>query len=587
MFVALGLVYYEFLSMSFTPLLSFRQHFPLITEQGKPEKNGSVLYFDNGATTQKPQAVIDAHQRYYQEYNANVHRASHQLSARATTAFERARTQVKNFINAQSIKEVIWTKGTTESINIVTQSLMRNLLKPGDEIVLSVCEHHANIVPWQIVAKQTGAVIKTLSINEQGHIDLHNLEQVITKQTKVVACSHISNVLGRINPIEKIITKAKSVDAITLIDGAQAIAHLPIDVQALDCDFYVFSAHKMYGPTGVGVLYGKQALLNKMIPYQGGGEMIKKVSFHSETTFNELPFKLEAGTPNIAGVIAFSEAIRFLQPYVHGKEMKAYEHNLTAYCYKSLAEVAEISFIVEGLPDIGLISFTVEGHHNHDVATALDSYGIAVRSGHHCAMPLMEYLRLTGCIRVSLAPYNTVEEIDYFVECLIKILANQSQSPQRIDTLAQVSVESEEKQSSTRTVNSNDEIDLLVERFKSVKGWDGKHREIMMLGKRLPRLARDKRDDQSLITGCESLAWLVVAKESSGEYYFSADSDAKIIRGLLMIVLTAFNGKTAEEIQAFDMAEVFNKMGLMNHLSPSRGNGLIAIVNKINALIGD
>ncbi|GAW95204.1 MULTISPECIES: SufS family cysteine desulfurase [Colwellia] len=563
---------------TFEPYL-FRKQFPLLQNicsprHDKDDQHHAIVYFDNAATTQKPLTVIDSQQDFYCQYNANVHRASHQLSSKATLAFENARTLVQGFIGARSIKEVIWTKGATESINIVVQSLARNTLMPGDEIVLCTSEHHANIVPWQIVAEQTGAVIKILPLTKQGYIDSTKLDNVITDKTKFVACAHISNVLGRINPIEKVIAKAKAVGAITLIDGAQAVAHLSIDVQALDCDFYVFSAHKMYGPTGIGVLYGKEELLDTMPPYQGGGEMIKTVSFTQGTRFNSLPFKFEAGTPNIAGVIAFGESINFLAPLLAdiSKSYQEYEQQLLDYCYHALAKIAQVKFIVEGKPDIGVIAFTLTGHHNHDVATSLDTYGIAVRSGHHCAMPLMAHLNIDGCLRVSLAAYNTKVEIDYLIECLNKFLLN-----------ACLEQEQPDENGSGKRASSNEMVDILT-LFAKTKGWDSRHREIMLLGKKLPRMEKSLRDDETLISGCESLAWLKVAQDSQGYYSFKADSDAKIIRGLLVIVLSALNHKTAQQIHKVNINEYFEKMGLIQHLSPSRGNGLLAIVDKIKLL---
>lgn len=561
----------------------FRQQFPLIDNHDKLliNKKGvmsSLVYFDNAATTQKPKQVIDSHQHYYQNLNANVHRASHQLSSKATSSFERARNLVQNFIGANSVKEIIWTKGATESINIVAQALGRNTLVPGDEIVLCTSEHHANIVPWQIVAEQTGAVIKVLPLNNHGYIDVDKIDSIITSKTKFVACAHISNVLGRINPIKQLIVKAKAVGAISVIDGAQAVAHLPIDVQSLDCDFYVFSAHKMYGPTGVGVLFGKKMLLESMSPYQAGGEMIKTVSFTQGTTFNSLPFKFEAGTPNIAGVIAFAQCIDFLTPYLtdnsHGYSL--YEKKLVTHCYQALAKIEQVRFIAEGIPDIGVIAFTLTGHHNHDVAIALDSYGIAIRSGHHCAMPLMAHLKLDGCLRVSMAAYNTIAEIDYFISRLKDILVE--------DSLEQVNKGKQVEQESITVVSSVEEMDDIITLFSNAKGWDSRHREIMLLGKRLPRLDKSLRNDSTIIAGCESLAWLFAEKSSKGTYLFTADSDAKIIRGLLVIVLAAFNNKTAQKIQEVNINDYFYSLGLLQHLSPSRGNGLLAIVDKIKLL---
>ncbi|MFQ3311545.1 MAG: cysteine desulfurase/selenocysteine lyase [Colwellia sp.] len=563
----------------FEPQL-FRRQFPLIVSHDKfltesDRSISSLIYFDNAATTQKPKQVIDVQQHYYHNFNANVHRASHQLSSKATFAFEKARSLVQEFIGAKSVKEIIWTKGATESINIVAQSLGRNTLKPDDEIVLCASEHHANIVPWQIVAEQTGAVIKVLPLTSHGYIDIDEIDKIITDKTKFVACAHISNVLGRINPIKQLIAKAKSVGAISLIDGAQAVAHLSIDVQLLACDFYVFSAHKMYGPTGVGVLYGKKALLESMQPYQGGGEMIKKVSFNQATTFNSLPFKFEAGTPNIAGIIAFAECIDFLIPFLTDvkNSYSLYEQKLINYCYQALEKIEQVKFIVGGTPDVGVIAFTITGHHNHDIAMSLDTYGIAIRSGHHCAMPLMAYLNLTGCLRVSLAAYNSFEEIDYFIASLKNILLEAA--------LEQISQHEEEEVLSSLATN---EIENIITLFSNTKSWDSRHREIMLLGKTLPRLDKALRSDTTLISGCESLAWLKLEYTEQGIYMFTADSDAKIIRGLLVIVLAAYNKKTAIQIHEFNINAYFSHLGLMQHLSPSRGNGLLAIVEKIKLL---
>jgi len=552
----------------------FRLQFPLVVssdlQNSENENYFSLVYFDNGATTQKPNCVIECHQHFYKNINANVHRASHKLSAKATTAFEEARESVKAFINAKSIKEIIWTKGATESLNLIAASLGKQILSFGDEIILAVSEHHANIVPWQLIAKQTGAIIKVVSLDAAGKVDMGEFDRLITGRTKIVCCAHVSNILAKINPINEIIQKAKSVNAITVIDGAQAVAHFPVDMQALDCDFYTFSAHKMYGPTGVGVLYGKQALLEKMHPYQSGGEMIKTVSFKEQTTFNSLPFKFEAGTPNIAGVITFAKAISFISQY-NSAEIADYELKLTQYCYQALSKVAEIEFIVEKMPDIPVIAFTIKAHHNHDIATSLDSFGIAIRSGHHCAMPLMEYLNISGCLRVSMAPYNTFAEVDYFIECLTKIIKQESANSNSIGN--EISIPKEQ-----------DSSVVIINQFLNVKSWDSRHREIMLLGKQLNRLDKSFRNEQTLIRGCESLAWLKVTKNTHEIFHFQADSDAKIIRGLLVIVLSAYNGKTVEQIHLFDIKSYFESLGLMQHLSPSRGNGVLAIVDKIKEL---
>ncbi len=577
--------------MTHTFAQAFRQHFPILTSKinGDP-----LVYFDNGATTQKPLAVINEYQRFYYQDNANVHRASHALSAKSTKVFEQARENVKKFINANTIEEIIWTKGTTESVNLIAQSWGRVNLKPGDEIVLTVSEHHANIVPWQLIAEQTGADIKVLELTTEGRIDETKLNEVITSKTKVVSCGHISNVLGRINPIEALIKRAKEVGAVSVIDGAQAVGHMPINVQQLGCDFYVFSAHKMYGPTGVGILYGKKHLLERMPPYQGGGEMIKKVSF-KETSFNRLPFKFEAGTPNIAGIVAFSQALAFINKQ-RLPAIAKYENELLQYALVKLQKISAVKFIVDGAPDIPLIAFTVDGHHNHDIAASLDAYGIAVRSGHHCAMPLMQYLNIDGCIRLSMAAYNTFEEIDYFIEKLIHIIDEHeplSQTSKRIEqdenkTQDKTQVNSDmPRQNTTLAEHSfaNVTVEELVHLFGKAKGWDTKHRQIMLLGKSLERMDKQYRNDKTLISGCESLAWVSVQQDQNRQYQISADSNARVIRGLLAIILAAFNNKTAEQINSFDIEGYFEKLGLLQHLSPSRGNGVKAIVAKIYQLI--
>jgi cysteine desulfurase/selenocysteine lyase len=551
---------------------TFRKHFPLLN---KKINNRPLVYFDNGATTQKPAVVIETEVEVYEKYNANVHRSSHALSAIATTAFEQARVEVQQFINAESLEEIIWTSGTTAGINLIADSWGQKNLQSGDEILLSHGEHHANIVPWQMIAEKTGAIINILPLTPSGVIDETLLENYFNDKTKIVSFSHISNVIGKVNPITKIISLAKKYHAVTVIDGAQACSHLSLNMQSLGCDFYVFSAHKMFGPTGVGVLYGRRELLNTMPPYQGGGEMIKNVSFRG-TSFNELPFKFEAGTPNYAGNIAFAASIKFINSFVL-EEIAQYEQQLTKYCYEKLAQIKMVEFVVEGKPDIGVISFTVNGLHNYDVASGLDANGIAIRSGHHCAMPLMEYLKLSGCIRVSLAAYNTFSEVDFFIEKLNSLIQRGD------DDLDKKNID---QSLLDETFNLNNEIEM-IERFNGLKGWDTRHREIMLLGKTLERMPKNLRNNTSLIQGCESNAWLITTKNSQGEFFFNCDSDAKVIRGLMVIILAAFQHASAEKILAFDNHSYFSKLGLLQHLSPSRSNGVKAIVEKIKMLVSE
>lgn len=395
---------------------TIRKDFPILHQEinGKP-----LVYFDNAATTQKPQTVIDALSGYYSGYNANIHRGIHHLAEKATAAFEATRTTVKDFINAATTEEVIFTYGTTDGINLIAQSYGRKFLKEGDEIIISTLEHHSNIVPWQLLCEEKGCILKVIPINDAGELLLDEFEKMLSERVKIVSVVHVSNALGTINPLAEIIEKAHKVGAKVIADGAQAIAHLPIDVQALDVDFYVFSAHKLYGPTGMGVLYGKKDLLNDMPPYRGGGEMIKEVSFE-KTTYNELPYKFEAGTPNIADVIALKFAIDYVLS-IGKTTMAAYENELLVYGTAALSEIEGLTIIGQAKHKIGVISFILEGIHPQDIGIILDQQGIAVRTGHHCTQPLMSRLGLLGTSRASFSVYNTKEEIDRLVKGIEKV----------------------------------------------------------------------------------------------------------------------------------------------------------------------
>ena len=393
-----------------------RGQFPALAQ----EVNGHPLvYLDNAATTQKPQAVLDAINHYYRADNANVHRAAHALSGRATRAFEDARETVARFINAPRSHEVIWTRGTTEAINLVAQSWGMSELRAGDEIVLSTLEHHANIVPWQLVAQRTGAVIRVIPLDERGDLDIAAYLALLGPRTRLVSVAHVSNALGTVNPVKEMVAAAKAVGALSLIDGAQAVAHLVVDVQAIGCDFYAFSGHKLYSPTGIGVLWGRTALLERMPPWQAGGEMIDRVSF-SGTTFNTLPFKFEAGTPHIAGAIGLAAAIDFVMgPDRHW--LASHEQALTDYLVAGLQQVPGLRLIGEPDQRAGAVSFLLEDIHPQDAATLLDMQGIALRVGHHCAMPLMESLGIGGTMRASLACYNNRDDVDALLAALHKL----------------------------------------------------------------------------------------------------------------------------------------------------------------------
>lgn len=391
-----------------------RADFPILNEKvnGKP-----LVYFDNGATSQKPQVVIDAISKYYQEINANIHRGVHTLSQLATDAYEVARGKVQHHINAKHAHEVLFTSGTTFGINLVANGFAA-ILKPGDEVIVSHLEHHSNIVPWQMLCEKTGATLKVIPMDENGELIMAEFDKLLSEKTKIVTVNHISNALGIINPIKYMIDKAHEVGAAILIDGAQSVPHLKPDVQALDCDFYAFSGHKMCGPTGTGILYGKEAWLNKLPPYQGGGEMIKEVTFE-KTTYAELPHKFEAGTPNIAGGIVLGTAIDYMNA-VGFENIQKQELELLAYATERLSEIEGLRIYGNSKNKTSVISFNIEGIHPYDIGTIIDKLGIAVRTGHHCAQPIMNFFGIPGTIRASFSFYNTKEEIDALVEAVKK-----------------------------------------------------------------------------------------------------------------------------------------------------------------------
>lgn len=392
---------------------SLKKEFPILNQEvyGKP-----YVYLDNAATTQKPLSVIDELTGFYKTYNSNVHRGVHYLSQKATEVFESSRDKVKAFINAPLREEIIFTKGTTDSVNLVASSFARSFLKEGDEIIISAMEHHSNMIPWRIVAEQYGAKLKYISFNEEGVLNFDQFLSLFTDKTRIVAVGHVSNALGTIHPVKEMIAAAHKRSVPVLIDGAQAVPHANVDVKDLDCDFYCFSAHKMYGPTGVGVLYGKKEWLEKLPPYQGGGEMINTVTL-DKVIYNELPYKFEAGTPNVADVVAFGAAIDFMKR-VGIENIAAHEDQLLQYAHKRLGEIDSIRIYGNAPDKAAVISFLVGDIHPYDMGTIIDKMGVAVRTGHHCAEPVMEFYNIPGTIRASLGIYNTTEDIDRLVEAV-------------------------------------------------------------------------------------------------------------------------------------------------------------------------
>jgi cysteine desulfurase/selenocysteine lyase len=394
-----------------------REEFPALRQQiyGK-----NLIYFDNGATSQKPQLVLDAINKFYSKENANIHRGVHFMSQKATTEYEESRKRIQKYINARKSEEIIFTKGTTDGINLVASSY-GELLQAGDEIIISAMEHHSNIVPWQMLCIRKGLGLRVAPINKKGELLMDEFEKMLSKKTKLVAITHISNTLGTINPVKEVIEKAHAVGAKVLVDGAQSIQHTRVDVKDLNCDFYVFSSHKVFGPTGIGVLYGKEDLLDRMPPYQGGGDMISRVTFE-RTTYNELPFKFEAGTPHIAGGICLGTAFQFLDS-IDMAAAEKHERELAKYAEDMLDTFEGLNIIGEAKNKTSVVSFTVDGLHPFDIGTLLDKQGIAVRTGHHCTQPLMDFYKIPGTVRASFAFYNTKQEIDTFVAALEKSIS--------------------------------------------------------------------------------------------------------------------------------------------------------------------
>jgi cysteine desulfurase/selenocysteine lyase len=396
--------------------LDVRADFPILRARvhGKP-----LVYLDNAATTQKPRAVIDRLTRFYESENANIHRGVHTLSERATEAYEGARMKVRRFIHAADAREIVFVRGTTEAINLVAQTYGRAQLGAGDEVVLTVMEHHSNIVPWQMLCDEKHARLRIAPMTDNGELQLDVFESLLSERTKIVALTHVSNALGTVNPVRRVIELAHAHGVPVLIDGAQAVAHMPVDVQALDCDFYAFSGHKMFGPTGIGVLYGKAALLDRMPPYQGGGDMISSVSFE-RTLYNELPYKFEAGTPNVAGAVGLGAAIAYLED-IGLERVHAHERDLLSYGTAALAAIPGLRLTGTAAEKAGILAFVLHGVHAHDIGTIVDREGVAIRTGHHCCQPLMERLGVAATARASLALYNTREEIDVLVSALARV----------------------------------------------------------------------------------------------------------------------------------------------------------------------
>jgi cysteine desulfurase/selenocysteine lyase len=555
-----------------------RADFPILrtTAHGHP-----LVYLDNGATTQKPQVVIDATSTYYAQQNSNIHRGVYELSQLATTLYEESRVKIQKFINAAESREVIFTKGTTDGINLVASSLGRSVLKTGDEVLISQMEHHSNIVPWQLICEQTGATLKVIPINDAGELIFEEFEKLLSERTKIVSVVHVSNSLGTINPVKRIIDLAHQQGAVVLIDGAQWVAHGPTDVQALDADFYAFSGHKIFGPTGIGILYGKAKLLESMPPYQGGGDMISSVTFE-KTTYNDLPYKFEAGTPNIAGGIVLGTAIDYVLS-LGLEKIAAYEADLLAYAEPRLAEIAGVRLIGTAKKKASVMSFITSGVHPHDLGVLLDLEGIAVRTGHHCCQPVMDRFHIPATARASMAAYNTRDDIDRFLAGVRKVTTSYTPRPAQAAT----SSSSNGKIPFPPAVAESPEAAAqeLLDNFDLLGDWQTRYQYLIEMGGKLPPMPKELKTDATRVHGCQSVVHLYSQRDPKEKaiFNFIADSDADIVRGLIAILERLYAGQTVDKVSKFDVETFFKEIGLDQHLSGGRRNGLSSMVSRIRA----
>lgn len=560
-----------------------RRDFPITstTAHGKP-----LVYLDNGATTQKPRAVLDRLSRYYQFENANIHRGVYHLSQAATTAYEQARGSVARFINAADEKEVLFTRGTTESINLVAASYGRSVLKAGDEIILSAMEHHSNIVPWQMIAEQTGATIRVIPMNDAGELLLDEYQKLLNSRTKIVSIVHVSNSLGTINDVKRITELAHRAGAVVLVDGAQWVAHYPTDVREIGCDFYAFSGHKLYGPTGIGVLYGRRGLLERMPPYQGGGDMIESVTFE-KTIYAQLPNKFEAGTPHIAGAVGLAAAIDYVQS-IGFENLIPHEESLLAYATEQLSAIPGVRLIGTADHKGGVLSFVIDEPpiSSMDIGMRLDAHGVAVRTGHHCCQPVMDRFHIAATSRASLAMYNTKEDVDALVSALRKIVTEEagrrkSAAPTPREASSAVDFTFPEPFASSPRAAA----DELAETFEMLGDRDAKNEYLLDIGRELPHKFDQLKPLVQRIPGCMSEVYLIPRRKpgTTDVIEFIADANADIVRGLIALLQRLYSGQRAADVQAFDIEDFFHRIGLDQFITSQRRNGLAGMVQRIRS----
>jgi cysteine desulfurase/selenocysteine lyase len=577
--------------------LTVRPDFPILTAAAFPG-GPPLVYLDNGATTQKPRQVIDAISRYYEAQNANIHRGIYRLSQLATELYESARRKVAAFLNAADERECIFVRGTTEGINLVAGCWGRTNLKAGDEVLVSTLEHHSNIVPWQIACEMVGAKLRVIPINDAGELDLAAYEKLLSERTKFVAVTHLSNALGTVNDVKAMAAMAHRVGAKVLVDGAQWVAHAPTDVQDIDADFYVFSGHKLFGPTGIGVLYGKRELLEAMPPYMGGGDMIESVTFE-KTTYAPLPSKFEAGTPDIAGAVGLAAAVDYVTA-VGLAAVMPHEKDLLDYATGLLADVGGVRVVGTAANKGSVVSFVMDGVSSLDIGTRLDHEGVAVRTGHHCCQPLMARLGVTSTARASFAMYNTRADIDALAAAVRKVRQSAAAKPR--PATVPVSVAGGGHGTGTATTPGNGQAkqvalafpkpaaaspaeaaDELVEFFDFLPDWTERYEHLIGLGAKLLPMPAELKTDATRVHGCQSVVHLYARPDPAhlDRLDFLADSDADVVRGLIALLQQVFAGQRAADIAAFDVEVFFRRLGLDQHLTSGRRNGLAGMVQRV------
>lgn len=535
-------------------LKRLRTEFPILASRVGREH---LAYFDNAATTHKPRAVIDAVSNYYRKQNANVHRAAHHLAAEATQAYEAARRTVAAWLNVQPT-EVIWTRGSTEAINLVAQAFLAPRIEAGDRILLLVSNHHANILPWKQLAQQRGVELDVVGLTQSGELDLEQYAQLLQRKPKMVALSHVSNALGTIYPVSEMVQQAKRVGAWTLVDGAQALPHFDVDLHSLGADFYTFSGHKTFGPTGIGGLFGRYELLESMPPWQTGGEMIERVSF-DEVVYAAPPLRFEAGTPNIAGALGLASAINYLQQRDRAA-LEAHEQHLLALAEAGLKQIPGINLVPAGGRRVALLSCTFEQFQVADVAAYLDSRGIAVRAGHHCAQPLLQHLELDASLRISFAFYNTAQEVERLLEAIKELLGSELSL-------------------------SNDGLEAQVAAVYKAPDWASRFSALMHLAQTLPATPHELRQPENEVFGCATRTWMRLATDENGCISLATDAQSRLMQGLLYLIAQAVNGKHPGEINLDQIQQQLVDLGFEAQLSHTRGNAVQHLLSHLRVVI--